>query len=70
MTHDHARRDGLPVTDPDLCFICARAELRSMRVGLSGSPCPAKDDQRPTGASTAAALSGPMVARPTHLLTA
>lgn len=58
MTHDHHRRDGKPVDCADLCFLCARAELRSMRAGLSGFPLsPAKDDQRLT-ASTAAASTG------------
>jgi len=52
MTHEHARRDGKPVDDPDLCFLCARAELRSMRVDLA--PLPGVKDNQRSDASTPA----------------
>lgn len=65
MTHEHERRDGRPVTDPDLCHWCNRAELARHPlagnalhpVGLAG-PFPANGNQ-PDGCPVHQPLTAP-----------
>lgn len=70
--HDHERRDGRPVTDPDLCHWCNRAELA--RHPLAGNTLTPGGPTRPlTRARTTSAPTrqrqpthcGPMVDRST-----